>query len=465
MFASNDNMHYLSNPPVDGTPQQTNELMITMRNDCDEKHCCENDHTCTDYTSGQLTSTGVYGHGTFYFDLQLNKNVAEYEIAKTRFKSIKCHTSPDPEDFPRIMKATPTRGYCVNENADLSKYSSNRDLCDGVDRDICGQYTWEINVNTPIFFIRDPIFFPSFIHTQKRNPVTHLKDPDMFWDFISLRPETCHQVSFLFSDRGTPMGYRHMNGYGSHTFKLVNIDGEAVYCKFHFKCDQGIRCFYAEEADKMGAEDPDYAIRDLYNAIASGQPPSWTLYIQVVTFEEAENFKWNPFDLTKTWPQGEFPLIQVGKMILNENPKNYFAEVEQIAFSPSHMVPGVEPSPDKMLQGRLFSYPDTHRHRLGSNYMQIPINCPFQNKRKVTSYQRDGPQCVTDNNAGAPNYYPNSFNGPVDGLRAEASRERQTRASTFEVSSDVKRWNTADDARPYGQCEFRQLFSKKAIPK
>jgi len=149
MFASNDNMHYLSNPPVDGTPQQTNELMITMRNDCDEKHCCENDHTCTDYTSGQLTSTGVYGHGTFYFDLQLNKKVAEYEIAKTRFKSIKCHTSPDPEDFPRIMKATPTRGYCVNENADLSKYSSNRDLCDGVDRDICGQYTWEINAFSP----------------------------------------------------------------------------------------------------------------------------------------------------------------------------------------------------------------------------------------------------------------------------------------------------------------------------
>merc|ERR1719354_142570 len=149
MFASNDNLHYMSNPPVQGKPQKTNELMITMRNDCDEKHCCENDHTCTDYTSGQLTSTGVYGHGTFYFDLQLNKKVAEYEIAKTRFKSIKCHTSPDPEDFPRIMKATPTRGYCVNENADLSKYSSNRDLCDGVDRDICGQYTWEINAFSP----------------------------------------------------------------------------------------------------------------------------------------------------------------------------------------------------------------------------------------------------------------------------------------------------------------------------
>jgi len=149
MFASNDNLHYMSNPPVQGKPQKTNELMITMRNDCDEKHCCENDHTCTDYTSGQLTSTGVYGHGTFYFDLQLNKKIAEYEIAKTKFKSIKCHRSPDPEDFPRVMRGTPTRGYCVNENADLSKYSSNRDLCDGVDKHICGQYTWEINAFNP----------------------------------------------------------------------------------------------------------------------------------------------------------------------------------------------------------------------------------------------------------------------------------------------------------------------------
>jgi len=348
--------------------------------------------------------------------------------------------------FNKIGKKTPVAVRFSTVGGESGSADTARDPRGFAVKFYTEEGNWDlVGNNTPIFFIRDPIFFPSFIHTQKRNPVTHLKDPDMFWDFISLRPETCHQVSFLFSDRGTPMGYRHMNGYGSHTFKLVNIDGEAVYCKFHFKCDQGIKCFYAEEADKMGAEDPDYAIRDLYNAIASGKPPTWTLHIQVMTFDEAENFKWNPFDLTKTWPQGEFPLIPVGKMTLNENPKNYFAEVEQIAFSPSHMVPGVEPSPDKMLQGRLFSYPDTHRHRLGSNYMQIPINCPFQNKRKVTSYQRDGPQCVTDNNGGAPNYFPNSFNGPVDGMRAGASRERQTRASTFQVSGDVKRWNTADD--------------------
>ncbi|XP_052238401.1 catalase-like [Dreissena polymorpha] len=272
---------------------------------------------------------------------------------------------------------------------------------------------WDIvGNNTPIFFIRDPLMFASFLHTQKRNPQTHLKDMDMFWDFISLRPETTHQVSFLFSDRGTPDGYRHMNGYGSHTFKLVNKDGEAVYCKFHFKVDQGIRNLSAEQAAQLAGSDPDYAIRDLYNAIADGNYPSWSLKIQVMTYEQAEQFRWNPFDLTKIWPQGEFPLIPVGRMVLNRNPNNYFAEVEQVAFSPSHMIPGVESSPDKMLQGRLFSYPDTHRHRLGSNYLQIPVNCPYN--ARLRNYQRDGPQTVNDNQGGAPNYFPNSFSGPID---------------------------------------------------
>ncbi|XP_071942198.1 catalase-like isoform X2 [Antedon mediterranea] len=295
---------------------------------------------------------------------------------------------------------------------------------------------WDlVGNNTPIFFIRDPILFPSFIHTQKRNPVTHLKDPDMFWDFISLRPETTHQVSFLFSDRGTPDGYRHMNGYGSHTFKMVNKDDQPVYCKFHFKTDQGIKNMNAEQAAQMSADDPDYSIRDLYNAIASGNFPSWTLKIQVMTFEQAEKFEFNPFDLTKIWPQKDYPLIPVGRMVLNLNPKNYFAEVEQIAFSPSHMIPGIEASPDKMLQGRLFSYPDTHRHRLGTNYLQIPVNCPFA--AKVRNYIRDGPACVTDNQGGAPNYFPNSFNGPTDNPK--------NCISTANVTGDVKRYDTANE--------------------
>ncbi|XP_045197713.1 catalase-like isoform X3 [Mercenaria mercenaria] len=296
---------------------------------------------------------------------------------------------------------------------------------------------WDlVGNNTPIFFIRDPFLFPSFIHTQKRNPQTHLKDPDMFWDFISLRPETTHQVSFLFSDRGTPNGYRCMNGYGSHTFKLVNSDNKPVYCKFHWKCDQGIKNLMADEAGELSGSAPDYAMRDLYNAIAEGNYPSWTLKIQVMTYEEAEKFRWNPFDLTKIWPQGEYPLIPVGRMVLNKNPKNYFADVEQIAFSPAHMIPGVEASPDKMLQGRLFSYSDTHRHRLGSNYLQIPVNCPYN--ARLRNYQRDGPQCVTDNQGGAPNYFPNSFSGPQDDHKFLEHMDNIK-------NGQVGRYNTADD--------------------
>jgi catalase len=289
--------------------------------------------------------------------------------------------------------------------------------------------------NTPIFFIRDPFLFPNFIHTQKRNPATHLKDPDMFWDFLTLRPESIHQVMFLFSDRGTPDGFRHMNGYGSHTFKLVNDKGEAVYCKFHIKTDQGIKCLAADKANDLSATDPDYSIRDLYNSIEKGDFPSWTFYIQIMTFAEAEFFQWNPFDLTKIWPHAQFPLVPVGKVVLNRNPKNYFAEVEQSAFCPAHLINGIEPSPDKMLQGRLFSYTDTHFHRLGTNYLQLPINCPYRSR--VTNTQRDGPQTYTDNQAGAPNYHPNSFNGPVE--RASSLEHR------FHCSGDVERYNTHDD--------------------
>uniref|UniRef100_A0A8C4V071 Catalase n=1 Tax=Falco tinnunculus TaxID=100819 RepID=A0A8C4V071_FALTI len=295
---------------------------------------------------------------------------------------------------------------------------------------------WDlVGNNTPIFFIRDAMLFPSFIHTQKRNPQTHLKDPDMVWDFWSLRPESLHQVSFLFSDRGIPDGYRHMNGYGSHTFKLVNASGRPVYCKFHAKTDQGIKNLPVEEAGRLASTDPDYGIRDLYNAIAKGDYPSWSFYIQVMTFEEAEKFPFNPFDVTKIWPHGDYPLIPVGKLVLNRNPVNYFAEVEQLAFDPSNMPPGIEPSPDKMLQGRLFSYPDTHRHRLGPNYLQIPVNCPF--RARVANYQRDGLMCVSDNQGGAPNYYPNSFTGPEDQPIVKESR--------MSVSGDVQRFNSANE--------------------
>lgn len=310
---------------------------------------------------------------------------------------------------------------------------------------------WDlVGNNTPIFFIRDPILFPSFIHTQKRNPTTHLKDPDMFWDFISLRPETTHQVMFLFSDRGTPDGFRFMNGYGSHTFKTVNKDGQAVYVKFHYKTNQGIKNLEVSRADELAGSDPDYATRDLHNAIARGEFPQYNMSIQVMTFEQAEKFKYNPFDLTKVWPQSEYPLIPVGKMVLDRNPTNYFAEVEQIAFAPSHLVPGIEPSPDKMLQGRLFSYNDTHRHRLGANHMQLPVNCPYRVANK--NYQRDGPQTYTDNQGGAPNYFPNSFGGP-----AECERARKLEVP-FRVTGDVNRYSSGDSEDNYGQP--RDFWSK-----
>ncbi|TMW58282.1 hypothetical protein Poli38472_011870 [Pythium oligandrum] len=271
---------------------------------------------------------------------------------------------------------------------------------------------WDlVGNNTPIFFIRDPILFPSFIHTQKRNPANHCKDDDMMWDFFSLRPETIHQQTFLFTDRGIPDGYRFMNGYGSHTFTNVNAKGETVYVKYHFKTDQGVRNLPVDEAARLASSDPDYATRDLYDAIANKDYPAWTLYIQKMTAAEAEKSSFNPFDVTKIWPHSEYPLIEVGRLVLNRNPKNYFAEIEQIAFSPSHLVPGIETSPDKMLQGRLFSYPDTHRHRLGVNYQQIPVNRPL---KEPQTYQRDGAMTVNGNMGSTPNYFPNSQGGPAE---------------------------------------------------
>ncbi|XP_020604902.1 catalase-like isoform X2 [Orbicella faveolata] len=337
--------------------------------------------------------------------------------------------------FEKIGKTTP----CVVRFSTVGGESGSADTARDPRGFAIKFYTdegnWDlVGNNTPIFFIRDPIFFPSFIHTQKRNPVTHLKDPDMFWDFITLRPETTHQVCFLFSDRGIPDGYQHMNGYGSHTFKMVNAKGEAVYCKFHLKTDEGIKNLPADKAERLAGSDPDYNNRMLYNAIANKKPPSWTMYIQVMTFEQAEKFRWNPFDLTKIWPHSDYPLIQVGKMVLDENPSNYFAQIEQSAFNPAAMVPGIEPSPDKMLQGRLFSYHDTHLHRLGTNYLQLPVNCPY--KTRVSNYQRDGPQTF-DNQDGCPNYYPNSFSGPKDDMKYSAHK--------FQVSGDCQRYESGDE--------------------
>jgi len=265
--------------------------------------------------------------------------------------------------------------------------------------------------NTPVFFIRDPIKFPDFIHTQKRQPATNLKNADMFWDFLSLTPESIHQVTILFSDRGTPRDFRHMNGYSSHTFMWYNKKGEYYWVQYHFKTEQGIQNFTGEEANNMRGIDPDCATRDLYEAIAKGDYPSWRLEVQIMTPEQAKKYRFDPYDITKVWPHADFPPMNVGRLVLNRNPENYYAEVEQAAFSPANFVPGIGPSPDKMLQGRLFSYHDTHRHRLGPNYHLLPVNAPKASR--MNSYQRDGAMRFDQNGGDGPNYWPNSFGGPA----------------------------------------------------
>jgi catalase len=268
---------------------------------------------------------------------------------------------------------------------------------------------WDITGNnTPVFFIRDPLKFPDFIHTQKRHPQTNYKDHNAMWDFWSLSPESLHQVTILFSDRGIPKTYRHMDGFGSHTFSLINAQGDRVWCKFHFKTLQGHQTLTSEESAKIKGEDPDHATRDLFEAIAQGDYPNWRMCIQVMTEEQAAKHPDNPFDLTKVWKHSEYPLIEVGILELNRNPENYFAEVEQAAFSPSAVVPGVSFSPDKVLQARLFSYPDAQRYRLGGNYQQLPVNQP---KCPVMHYQRDGLMALGNNGGSAPNYEPNSAEG------------------------------------------------------
>ncbi|WP_316571628.1 catalase KatA [Neobacillus sp. YIM B06451] len=265
--------------------------------------------------------------------------------------------------------------------------------------------------NTPVFFIRDAIKFPDFIHTQKRDPKTHLKNPNAVWDFWSLSPESLHQVTILFSDRGIPATFRHMHGFGSHTFKWVNAAGEAFWVKYHFKTEQGIANLAVETAAEIAGTNPDYHIEDLHNAIENGDYPAWKLYVQIMPLADADTYRWDPFDVTKVWSQKDYPLQEVGRMVLNKNPENYFAEVEQATFSPGNFVPGIEASPDKMLQGRLFAYSDAHRYRVGTNHNLLPINRP---RSEVNHYQRDG-QMRFDNNGGGSVYYePNSFSGPKE---------------------------------------------------
>src|SRR5690606_26844704 len=258
--------------------------------------------------------------------------------------------------------------------------------------------------NTPIFFVRDPMKFPHFIRSQKRLPDSGLRDTHMQWDFWTLNPETAHQVTYLMGDRGLPRTWRHMNGYGSHTYMWVNAQGERFWVKYHFHTNQGMEFFTNQEAMQMAGMDADFHRRDLFEAIAKGDHPSWTLSVQVMPYEEAKTYRINPFDLTKVWSHSDYPLIKVGTMTLNHNPDNFFAEIEQAAFSPGNLVPGIGLSPDKMLLGRAFAYNDAQRNRIGTNFHQLPVN---RARVPLNTYMFDG-NMAYDHSGKQPVYAPNS---------------------------------------------------------
>ncbi|XP_075971175.1 catalase-like [Anticarsia gemmatalis] len=268
-----------------------------------------------------------------------------------------------------------------------------------------------VGLNTPMYAYKDPILFPTFVRVQRRNPSTNVFDPNMLWDFITLRPESLHVFLMVFGDRGIPDGYRHMPGFSVHTYQLVNDRGENYFVRFHFMPDLGIKTLRSKKAKKIAGEDPDYATKDLYRAIGNGDFPSWTVSVQVLTLNDVKNAGFDVFDLTKVLPLDKYPLRPLGKLVLNKNPINYFAEIEQLALSPSHLVPGILGAPDKVFEARRLAYRDAQYYRLGGNFFNIPVNCPLQSK--PLTYNRDSEAPLNDNMRDIPNYYPNTFNGPV----------------------------------------------------
>ncbi|WP_299008829.1 catalase KatB [uncultured Shewanella sp.] len=364
--------------------------------------------------------TGVYGVFT------LTKDLSQYTLA---------------EHFNGVGKKTATFLRFSTVGGEMGSADAERDprgfalrfYTQMGNHDIVGN-------NTPTFFLRDGIKFPDFIHTQKRNPETNLKDPQAMWDFWSLNPEALHQVTILMSDRGIPANYRQMHGYGSHTFSFWNAAGERFWVKFHFKSLQGIVNLTGEQADILKGIDPDSSQRDMVAAIRDGNFPKWAVKVQIMPEADANTYHINPFDLTKVWPHKDYPLIEIGELELNKMPENYFAEVEQAALAPSNLVPGVGASPDKMLQARLFAYADAQRYRIGANYNQLPVNCPHATK--ADHHQRGGAmagtQCPYNGSQtggdNSPNYGPNSLEGLKDAtsfaeppLRLEGEAARYSR--------------------------------------
>ncbi len=298
---------------------------------------------------------------------------------------------------------------------------------------------WDlVGNNTPVFFFRDPLKFPDLNHAVKRDPRTNMRSPQNNWDFWSSLPEALHQVTITMSDRGIPCSYRHMHGFGSHTFSMVNKDNQRVWVKFHFTSQQGIKNLTDQEAEEVVGKDRESHQRDLYESIEKGDFPKWTMYIQVMTEEQAKEMPYNPFDLTKVWYKKDFPLIEVGYFELNKNPDNYFAQIEQAAFNPASLVPGIGISPDKMLQGRLFSYGDAQRYRLGVNHHLIPVNAP---KSPVHSYHRDGLMRVDDNQGSLLHYEPNSY--------GEWQEQPEYKEPPLELDGSADRWDFREDDDDY----------------
>ena len=361
-----------------------------------------------------------------YGTLKITHDISKYSKAKLFSK-----VGTEVEAFLRFSTVAGERGAADAE----------RDVRGFAVRFYTEEGNWDIvGNNTPVFFIRDPLKFPDFIHTQKRDPQTNLRSNIAAWDFWSLSPELLHQVTILMSDRGIPKNLRQMHGFGSHTYAFINAIGERSWVKFHFKSLQGIETLTDAEAASVVGQNRETSQADLFHAIADGKFPRWRFAVQIMTDEQAKIFRFNPFDLTKVWPHAEFPLIDVGILELNRNPRNYHAEVEQAALAPSNIIPGVDFSPDKVLQARIFSYADAQRYRIGANYQQLSVNTP---RCPVFNYQRDGAMRFDSGKDVSPNYEPNSFNGPKE-CPAFAT-------PALPLSGDADRYNHRTDNDDYTQ--------------
>jgi len=363
---------------------------------------------------------GAYGHFTVTGDITRYSKAALFS-----------HIGKETQIFARFSTVAGERGAADAE----------RDIRGFAVKFYTEQGNWDIvGNNTPVFFFRDPLRFPDLNHAIKRDPRTGMRSAENNWDFWTQLPEALHQITIVMSDRGLPKSFRNMHGFGSHTFSMMNVDNERHWVKFTFKTQQGIENLTDLEATEVAGRDRESHQRDLFDSIESGNSPRWTLYIQVMTEQEAADHPYNPFDVTKVWPHAEFPLIEVGVIELDRNPENFFAEVEQSAFSPANLVPGIGVSPDRMLQARLFSYGDAARYRLGVNHHQIPVNAP---RCPVHSYHRDGAMRVDGNLGGYKSYAPNSY-----GSWAE---QHEFREPPTALSGFATRWDHYADDDHYRQ--------------